>query len=140
MSGLVDEAKTRRNYAFLERYRDSEIAELKAAIRTTATTTTRDADAVADLKRALVRMESRKQAQTAKDDQQAVLRAHRAAEKELIKQGKKPFYLKKAEQKKRALVARFEGMNEKQVERLIERRRKKRAGRERRGMPDGRRV
>ena len=124
----------KRNYAFLDTYRESEIADLKAAIRKT-----HDADAKDKLKRALLSMESRKKTQAAKDKEQEVLRKHRKKEKELIGQGKKPFYLKAGERKKMALVERFEGMKRKEADKVIERRRKKRAARERREMPEGRR-
>lgn len=108
--------------------------ELKSAIRRA-----KDSIAREKLKRALLRMESKKKTQQRKDQEQEVLRTHRAKEKKLIKQGKKPFYLKKAEQKKLALVQRFEGMKSKQVDRVIERRRKKKDSRAMRDMPEGRR-
>lgn len=136
LSGPIDEVKTKRNYAFLEDYRDDEMNQLKETIRRTKSTdeTTKEA-----LKRALLSMESKKKAQVAKDKQQEIIRTHRAKEKDLIKQGKKPFYLKKSEQKKLALVERFKGLKGKQVERVMERKRKKKAGRERKNMPDVRR-
>ena len=124
----------KKNYAFLDTYRDSEISELKAAIRKT-----RDADAIEKLKRALLSMESRKKAQERKELEQEVLRKHRKEEKEKIEKGKKPFYLKESERKKLALEERFRGMKGKQVDKVIERRRKKMAQRERRAMPDARR-
>lgn len=134
LSGPINEFQTKKNYAFLETYRDSEISDLKAAIRKTE-----DADAKDKLKRALLSMESRKKTQLTKDKEQEVLSKHRKKEKELIQQGKKPFYLKKGEQKKMALVERFEGMKGKQADKVIERRRKKKAAKERKGMPEGRR-
>lgn len=84
-------------------------------------------------------MESRRKTQLAKDKEQEVLSKHRKKEKELIQQGKKPFYLKRGEQKKMALVERFESMKGKQADKVIERRRKKKAAKERKGMPEGRR-
>lgn len=135
LSGPIDEAKLRKNYSFLEIYRDSEIAELRAAILNS-----RDADSLEKLKKALRSMESRKKTQAAKDQEQAVLRAYRAKEKELVIQGKKPFYLKRGERKRLALVERFEGLKENQVDKIVERRRKKKTARERRGMPEGRRM
>lgn len=134
LSGAVDEQKTQRNYSFLDTYRDSEMSELRSAIRKV-----KDSEAKEKLKRALLSMESRKKAQGMKEQQQGVLRKHRREEKEKIEQGKRPFYLKKADQKKMALVERFEGMKDKQVDKTIERRRKKKAAKERKGMPDARR-
>lgn len=135
LSGAVDEGKTKKNYSFLDTYRDFEKSELKSAIRKI-----KDIEAKGKLKRALLSMESRKKAQEMKEQQQEVLKRHRKDEKEKIEQGKRPFYLKKADQKKMALVERFEGMKGKQVNKVIERRRKKKAAKERKGMPDTRRA
>ena len=110
------------------------MAELKTAIRKT-----KDSDAKEKLKRALLSMESRKKAQQMKEQQQEVLRKHRKEERGKVEQGKKPFYLKKGEQKKRALEERFKAMKGKQVDKVIERR-KKMAGRERESMPEERRF
>lgn len=134
-SGPIDEERAKKNYGFLDEYRDSEISELKSATRQT-----KDPIAKDKLKRALLRMESRKKTQQAKTQEREVLRAHRAREKEQIAQGKKPFYLKRAEQKKLALVHRYEGMKGKQVDKIIERRRKKKVSREKRDMPEERRA
>ncbi|KAI1138845.1 DUF947-domain-containing protein [Hypoxylon sp. FL0543] len=126
----IDEDRLRRAYSFLDEYRDSEMAELRAAIKKT-----KDAAAKEELKRALASMESKKQAQRQRDKERELLEEHRRQEKELVKQGKKPFYLKRSEQKKQLLVDRFSGMKKKQVDRVIERRRKKLTARERRDMP-----
>ncbi|MCJ1247827.1 rRNA biogenesis protein rrp36 [Trapelia coarctata] len=135
LSGPLDTNKLNNNYAFLKDYRTSEIAALKANVRKTTDPVTK-----ADLKKQLLSMESKEKARAAKEAEQEVIREHRKREKQAVEKGKKPFYLKKGEQKKLALVKRFEGMGEKKVEKVIERRRKKKAGRERRNMPDRRRV
>ncbi|KAL6713081.1 rRNA biogenesis protein rrp36 [Lecanora helva] len=134
LTGRADVEKIKRNYSFLDNYRDSEINELKSAIKKT-----KDPDAKEKLKRALVSMESRKQSEQRKAQEQEVLRQHRKEEKAKIGRGKKPFYLKKAEQKKMALTKRFEGMKGRQVDKVIERRRKKQAAKERKSLPDARR-
>ncbi|KAL8772577.1 MAG: hypothetical protein Q9209_002238 [Squamulea sp. 1 TL-2023] len=135
VTGPVNEEKANRNYSFLNDYRDSEMDDLKSQIRQT-----KDATAKEKLKRSLLSMESRKKAQQMKDQESEVQRAHRAKEKELVKQGKKPFYLKKGEQKKLALIKRFEGIKGKRLDKVIERRRKKNAQKERRDMPERRRT
>lgn len=134
-SGRVDESKTKKNYSFLDEYRESEMTRIRTSIRQT-----KDPDTKEKLKKTLRSLESRKKTHEAKDQQREVVRAHRAKEKELVRQGKKPFYLKRAEQKKLALVDRFAGLKGKQLDRVIERRRKKKAGRARREMPEGRRM
>jgi ribosomal RNA-processing protein 36 len=84
-------------------------------------------------------MESRKKAQLRKDKEKEVLDRHRKEEKELVKQGKKPFYLKKSEQKKRVLLDQYGSLKGKQLDRVIERRRKKVEGKEKKKMPFARR-
>ncbi|KAG5913070.1 rRNA biogenesis protein rrp36, partial [Claviceps sorghi] len=101
------------------------MAELRARIKKTKDPADREA-----LKRQLLSMESRKKAQQKKDEERALLAEHRAKEKELVAQGKTPFYLKRSEQKKQLLVGRYEKMSKKQVDRAIERKRKKVVGKE----------
>ncbi|KAF2016693.1 DUF947-domain-containing protein [Aaosphaeria arxii CBS 175.79] len=131
----TDENTFKKRYAFLDDYRDSEIAELRSTIKKT-----KSEDDKEKLKRKLLSMESQKKARAAKDKQQEITREHKKKEKELIKQGKTPFYLKKAEQKKLALIDQFQNMKSKQRDRVIERRRKKLTSRERRNMPAERRA
>jgi ribosomal RNA-processing protein 36 len=130
----IDEIKARKAYAFLDEYRESEMQELRATIKKT-----KDPVQKEKLQRALLSMESRKKTQERKDRERAVIEEHRKKEKELVKQGKTPFYLKKSEQKKRVLVDQFQGMKKKQVDKAIERRRKKVAGKEKKMLPMTRR-
>ncbi|KAI3325051.1 DUF947-domain-containing protein [Xylariaceae sp. AK1471] len=133
-SGQVDEGRSRKAYAFLDEYRDSEMAQLKAAIKKT-----KSAEEKEGLTRALKSMQSRKEAQARRDAERELISQHRRKEKELVAQGKTPFYLKKAEQKKQLLLDRFAGMKKREVDRTIERRRKKLTSKERKNMPFARR-
>lgn len=135
LGGPSNQETANKNYSFLNDYRDSEIVRLKSLIRQTTDASSKD-----QLKCSLLRMESRKKAQQLKDQHSEIQRAHRAKEKEMVKQGKKPFYLKKGEQKKMALLKRFEAIKGKRLDKVIERRRKKNTQKERRDMPTGRRV
>lgn len=135
LTGPVDEDKVRRAYSFLDDYREDEMKELRTAIKNT-----KDEDAKEELKRALLAMESRKKAQLRKDKSKEVLDRHRKEEKEAVRMGKKPFYLKESEQKKRVLVEQFGGLKGKQLDRVIERRRKKVEGKEKKKMPFARRT
>lgn len=125
VGGKMDEDKARKAYAFLDEYRDSEMADLRAQIKKT-----KNPSAKENLKRQLLSMESRKKSRAKKDEESRLLSEHRKKEKELVAQGKQPFYLKRSEQKKQLLVNRFEGMSKGQVDRAIERKRKKVAGKE----------
>lgn len=134
-AGPVDDKKIRKAYAFLEEYRDDEMKELKTAIRKE-----KDEEQKERLKKALGAMENRKKARERREREEAVLERHRKEEKELVKQGKQPFYLKKKEVEKRVLVDTFGELKGRKLERVIERRRKKVEGKEKKKMPFARRV
>ncbi|KAL4728462.1 rRNA biogenesis protein rrp36 [Fusarium chlamydosporum] len=123
--GRVDEEKASKAYAFLDEYRDKEMADLRAQIKKTKNFNEKE-----NLKRQLQSMESRKKANQRRQDEENLLKEHRKKEKELVAQGKTPFYLKKSEQKKQLLVNRYENMSKGQVDKAIERKRKKVAGKE----------
>ncbi|KAH7166205.1 hypothetical protein EDB81DRAFT_712510 [Dactylonectria macrodidyma] len=129
LAGPLDEAKANKAYAFLDEYRDSEMADLRAEIKKT-----KDPDSKEALKRQLLSMESKKKARVRKEESDNLLREHRKREKDLVAQGKTPFYLKKSEQKKQVLVDRYASMSKGQVDRAIERKRKKVAGKEKKEM------
>ncbi|EON96168.1 putative rrna processing protein [Phaeoacremonium minimum UCRPA7] len=134
LAGPLDEARAQKAYAFLDDYRDDEMKQLRAAVKKAKTPREKE-----ELQRALMSMESKKKAKDRKERERAVIEEHRKQEKELVKQGKKPFYLKKSEQKKRLLLDQFANMSEKQVEKAIEKKRKKVAAKEKKEMPFARR-
>jgi ribosomal RNA-processing protein 36 len=134
LSGPLDERKLKIAYSFLDDYREDEMKELRIAIKKA-----KDEAEKKKLKRALLSMESRKKVQERKRKEAEILDTHRKEEKELVKQGKKPFYLKKAEQRQRLLVDRFSELKGKQLDRVLERRRKKVEGKEKKKLPWSRR-
>lgn len=134
-SAPIDEAKLRKAYSFLDEYQENEMKQLREAIKKT-----KNPDEKEKLSRALMSMESKKKARLRKDKERQLLEEHRKQEKELVKQGKQPFYLKKSEQKKRLLVEQFKDMKKGQVDKAIERKRKKVAGREKKSLPLVRRT
>ncbi|KAF5879604.1 putative rrna processing protein [Botrytis fragariae] len=134
-NGPVDMQKIEKNYDFLVDYREDEMKKLKETIRKT-----KDEDEKEKLKRELLRMESRKKTDARKRKAREVLDKHRKEEKELVKEGKTPYYLKKAEQKKRVLLDTFGELKGRQLDRVIERRRKKVEGKEKKNMPRARRM
>lgn len=121
-------------YAFLDDYQRSEIAELKAALQRTHSDDDR-----AVLRRKINSMENRLKAKADKERQQEVLRQHRREEREKVKQGKTPYYLKEKELKERALVERFRGMKKRERDKAVERRKRRESQKERRRMPRDRR-
>ncbi|KAF2268945.1 DUF947-domain-containing protein [Lojkania enalia] len=135
IAGRPDANTFKKRYAFLDDYKASEMAELRATIKKAKNEADKE-----KLRRKLLSMESQKKSQDTKEKQQEIVRDHKKQERELIKQGKKPFYLKKSEQKKLALIDRFQNMKPKQQDKVIERRRKKAAAKERKNMPAERRT
>jgi len=91
------------------------------------------------LKRTLLSVESKVKAAARKAKEQEILDKHKKEEKELVKQGKKPFYLKKAEQKKQLIMDQYSSLKGKQLDHVIERRRKKVEGKEKKNLPYARR-
>jgi ribosomal RNA-processing protein 36 len=91
MGGAAPDDNTLGNrYAFLNDYRASEIAELRSTIKKTKNEGEKER-----LKKKLLSMESQQKARESKEQQQEVVRDHKKKEKELVKQGKQPFFLKK---------------------------------------------
>ncbi|QSZ34816.1 hypothetical protein DSL72_007675 [Monilinia vaccinii-corymbosi] len=135
INGPVDQGKIERAYSFLDDYRESEMKELREAIKRT-----KDEDVKETLKRKLLSMESRKKTDAKKRKAREILDKHRKEEKQLVKEGKTPYYLKKAEQKKRVLLDTYGELKGRQLDRVIERRRKKVEGKEKKNMPRARRV
>lgn len=87
-----DENTLQNRYAFLNDYKKSEMNDLRDAIKKTKNEADKE-----KLKKKLMSMESQMKAQRNKDQQQDVIREHKKKERELVKQGKQPFYLKKCE-------------------------------------------
>lgn len=131
----INEAKASKAYAFLEEYRDKELADLRAQAKKTKNAAQKE-----ELKRKIMSMESQRKARKQKAEEERVLAEHRKKEKELVAQGKTPFYLKKSEQKKQLLMNRYAGMSKGQVDKAIERKRKKAAGKEKKELDSLQRV
>lgn len=122
-------------YSFLRDYQKAEMDELRAAIKRTKNEDDKDV-----LRRKLGSMDNKLKAKDAKERQQEILRRHRKEEREKIQQGKTPYYLKQKDIKEQALVEKFKGMKSKDREKLIDKRRKKEGQKEKKRMPDARRM
>lgn len=85
-----DEHTVDKRYSFLNDYRVSEIAELRTTIKKSKNENEKER-----LKKKLLSMESQQKARENKEKQQAVISEHKKKEKDMVKDGKQPFYLKK---------------------------------------------
>lgn len=121
-------------YSFLRDYQKSEMQELKAAMKKAKTQEDKDT-----LRRTLNAMENRLKAKEAKEREQSIVRKHRKQERDQIREGKTPYFLKRSEVKQQALVEKYGSMKSKDCEHLMERRRKKESQKEKRRMPELRR-
>jgi ribosomal RNA-processing protein 36 len=122
-------------YAFLREYQKAEIDELQTAAKKTG-----NADDAERLRRTAGAMRNQIQAREAKERTQAVIRQHRREERHKVGQGKTPYYLKEKEIKERALVEKYKGLKSKERERLMERRQRKEGQKEKKRMPNARRM
>ncbi|OJJ04667.1 hypothetical protein ASPVEDRAFT_44204 [Aspergillus versicolor CBS 583.65] len=123
-------------YAFLDDYRAAELKDLKNQLARTKDVKGREA-LQREIRSASDRMRSIENNKREKD----ILSEHKKREKQLIREGKKatPYFLKKSDLKKQALLKKYEGMKSKDRLKALERRRKKAAAKERKEMPMERR-
>ncbi|KAF2398192.1 DUF947-domain-containing protein [Trichodelitschia bisporula] len=130
-------------YAFLAEYEQSELKELRAKLaadkKARGNQVRLTAEEREEIQRSVVRLESRVATAKARAREKEVLKKVKREEREAVAQGKKPFFLKKSEVRKKVLVEKFEGMKGSERTKAVERRRKKVAQRERKAMPDFRR-
>ncbi|KAG2226779.1 hypothetical protein INT45_005744 [Circinella minor] len=71
---------------------------------------------------------------------QELLRERKKAEAELVKQGKKPYFLKRSEQRKLELMDKYQQLGEKNMDKILAKRRKKNAAKDHRRVPFKRRA
>ena len=88
----------------------------------------------------LSRLNSMKKSKDITERRQKIIRDHRKLEAKLIEEGKKPYYLKKGEIKALEVAAEYEEMQKKvkegaSMERFIEKKRKKRATKQKKFIP-----
>ncbi|KAL4801372.1 hypothetical protein BDV18DRAFT_149474 [Aspergillus unguis] len=123
-------------YAFLDDYRAAELRGLKEQLAKTKNVKQREA-LQREIRSATDRMRAIENNKREKD----IMAEHKKKEKQLIREGKKstPYFLKKSDVKKQALMKKYEGMKSKDRAKALERRRKKAAAKERKEMPMERR-
>lgn len=140
----LNQDRLRKNYDFLSSYRDTEAADMKTTIasiklrakkRKTKQPTADEAEEMESLKRQVNSIENKKKSEDRKAMEREIVRRHRKEEREQIKLGKKPFYLKRGEAKKQAEKERFDSMKGRDKKKLTERREKRKTQKEKRAAP-----
>ncbi|TPX55059.1 hypothetical protein PhCBS80983_g05633 [Powellomyces hirtus] len=134
LAGKLNEGLFDSSYGFLRDYEQSEIEMLRKQI-----VTEKNPEKKEILQQTLTSMTSRMQARKNKDKRKELVKEWKKKESALVQQGKKPWQLKQSDIKKMELVEKYKSMKGKDVEKLLEKRRKKNATKERRFMPYNRR-
>jgi ribosomal RNA-processing protein 36 len=123
------EGAARKAYAFLEGYRDSEIAALQAELRKARTDEARGA-----LKAALVRLQQQRGEDARRESTRTSLAALKREERAKVAAGKTPYFPKRRELKEAVAIQRFkelEARGDAAVSKAMRRRAKKVLGKQR---------
>ncbi|KAG0237269.1 rRNA biogenesis protein rrp36 [Actinomortierella wolfii] len=127
LSGKLNVDLFERSYGFLKEYQQDEMRKLRELIKKE-----KNQELKEKMQRELSRMVDRQATEAAQKRQKEIKREHKRKEQELIAKGKKPFFLKRADQKKLALIEKFESLKDspKALSKAMERRRKRNAAKE----------
>ncbi|KAK9480420.1 hypothetical protein V1514DRAFT_325360 [Lipomyces japonicus] len=138
-AGKFDASQFRKNYGFLDDIMKQEIGRLRDDLDNKSNARARTETETLELRRNMQGLESKLQSNQRKDFERKVIKEQEQKERELVKQGKKPFFLKKSEKRNLVLTKKFSEMKQSDVDRAIQRRRKKNASKERKQLPFSRR-
>lgn len=130
--GKADLHKSRKNYAFLDDYRKDEIKNMESILRDKKKSNYLSNHDEFELKEKLQSLKSRLDTMKSRDLEYETLEKHRREQAENVREGKQvnQFYLKKSEQRKLIQKAKFDSMKSGQREKVMERKRKRRLGKE----------
>ncbi|KAL4432830.1 hypothetical protein ABPG77_008156 [Micractinium sp. CCAP 211/92] len=135
-AGQYSEEQFKRRYAFLyDEKLPQERAELKAALKKA-----KGAGPRAELQAQLTRVEQQLRSEEARRRREGFKHQVKAKERAAVKEGKKPFFLKKSEQRRLELLAKYEELKATgKLDKFMAKRRKKNAAKSHKHLPGGRR-
>lgn len=132
LSGQVDVERFKKRYNFL--YEDNlpvEKEELKKQMRKS-----NDPEEISELKSRISWIDKQLKSGGMKNTEREILAEHKKKEREAVKQGKKPYYLKKSEIRKRELTEKYKKLKASgKLEAYIEKKRRKNASKDHRFLP-----
>lgn len=130
--GKADLRETRQNYAFLDNYRQQEIQDLQKLIRDKKSFDLLLYNEQEETKLRLQSLKSRLDTLKNRDLEYKILDDYKKEQMQNFREGKQsnPYFLKRSEQRKLIQKAKFESMKPKQREKVIERKRKRKLGKE----------
>ena len=123
----TDESVIRRRYKFLDEYREKEIAEMEALLEDRKFLNKISDQEREEMERKVKSMKSRLQSIKNKELENKIIKDY---EREMNSGNKSKYYLKKSEKRKIIQKWKFDHMKAKQREKVMERKRKKRLGKE----------
>ncbi|EPX73004.1 DUF947 family rRNA processing protein [Schizosaccharomyces octosporus yFS286] len=134
LSGNLNKEKVKNNYSFVFDYRKKEIELLREELKKC-----KDPERAETIKATLKSLLSKMERHIEEERKGRVLREQRAAEKEQVKEGKKPFYMKKSDQKKLIQLDKYKSMEgTKKLDRYLENKMRRRAQKEKKRLPRAR--
>ncbi|CAH6721532.1 rRNA biogenesis protein Rrp36p [[Candida] jaroonii] len=130
--GKADLHETRKNYAFLDEYRQQEIDQLSKIIRDKKNFSKLSYYEQDEIKQNLQSLKSRLDTMKTRDLQHKILQDYKDEQMKNYREGKQsnPYFLKRSEQRKLLQKAKFESMKPRQREKVMERKRKRKLGKE----------
>ncbi|QLQ79513.1 hypothetical protein HG537_0C01600 [Torulaspora globosa] len=123
----MDSTAARQRYKFLDEYRENEIKELESLLKDRKFKSKVPQDELEEMEQQLKSMKSKLQTVKNKELERKIVKDY---EKELNKDNKNKYHLKQNEKRKVIQKWKFDHMKAKQREKVMERKRKKRLGKE----------
>lgn len=128
--GKADLGQIRKNYAFLDEYRKDEIAQMQNILKDKKKVLSEREEE--DVRQKMQSLKSRLDTMKNRDLETKILKEHKRGQLAKFKLGEQanPYFLKRSDKRKLIQKAKFDGMKNSQREKVMERKRKKRLGKE----------
>ncbi|CAO3635168.1 unnamed protein product [Cunninghamella echinulata] len=134
LSGKLNQDLFEKSYGFIKDYKQSEKEQLQQRLAKTKNIEERDI-----LKQELITIKSRETQLKNDQRKRELARERKKMESELVQQGKTPYFLKRSEKRKLELMDKFNQLGEKNMDRVLEKKRKRNANKDHRRLPFKRR-
>ncbi|KAI9315536.1 hypothetical protein BX666DRAFT_1956555 [Dichotomocladium elegans] len=134
LSGKFNQDLFEKSYAFLNDYKKTEKEMLRERLKKEKNPEKRE-----QLQNLLSKLISREANIEQAKRKQELIRERKKAEAELVRQGKKPYFLKRSDERKLVLMDKYEKLGEKNMDKILAKRRKKNAAKDHRRLPFKRR-
>lgn len=130
--GKADWNRVRKDYAFLDEYRENEIKEMSGMLKDQKTRANMSGRDVQDTEFQIQSLQLRLDTLKNRDLANKIVGDHKREQNAKMRKGEQvnPYYLKKSEKRKMIQKAKFDTMKASQREKVMDRKRKRRLGRE----------